>query len=84
MSMHDRLLPALTAPRLAFPFSLAGSVASVGARIAEWLATAADYWAAAAMYEQQSGLSDAELHRRGLSRATLAREISQACDRTNG
>ena len=32
----------------------------------------ADNWEAAAMYEQLAALSDAELTRRGLSRATLA------------
>jgi hypothetical protein len=40
----------------------------------------ADYYAAAALYERLSGLSDAELHRRGLSRATLARDVRLACD----
>jgi hypothetical protein len=41
----------------------------------------ADYYAAAALYEQLSKLSDAELARRGLSRATLARDVQAACDR---
>lgn len=68
MTMHDRLWPAPTAPRPGSLLPLADRVASVGARIAEWLATAADYCAAAAMYERLSGLSDAELHRRGRSR----------------
>ena len=45
--------------------------------------TCADYYAAAALYDALSRLSDAELYRRGLSRDTLARDISQACDRTN-
>jgi hypothetical protein len=35
----------------------------------------ADHYAAAAMYEQLSRLSDAELQRRGLSRSTLARDV---------
>jgi hypothetical protein len=48
-----------------------------------WIATCADYYAAAAMYEQLSGLSNAELERRGHSRATLARDICVKCDRTN-
>ena len=38
-----------------------------------------DYHKAAAMYEQLSNLSDAELRRRGLSRATLARDVCAAC-----
>jgi hypothetical protein len=44
-------------------------------RTSAWIMTCADYMAAAAMYEQLSYLSDAELHRRGLSRATLARDV---------
>ena len=51
--------------------------------IADWITTAADYYEAAAMYEQLSRLSDAELTRRGLSRATLGWDVSQACDRSN-
>jgi hypothetical protein len=35
----------------------------------------ADYYAAATMYEELYRLSDAELHRRGLSRIDLARDI---------
>jgi hypothetical protein len=38
--------------------------------------------AAAAMYEQLSALSDAELSRRGLSRAHLAQDVRAACDRS--
>jgi hypothetical protein len=41
----------------------------------------ADYYAAAALYEHLSRLSNAELGRRGLSRATLARHVLEACDR---
>jgi hypothetical protein len=47
-----------------------------------WLNACADYYAAAAIYEQLSKLSDAELHRRGLSRDTLVRDAFQSCDRT--
>jgi hypothetical protein len=46
-----------------------------------WADTCADYYTAAAMYEQLSALSDTELARRGLSRATLARDARAACDR---
>jgi len=55
--------------------------ASPSGRIATWAEVCADYYAAAAMYEQLSVLSDAELTRRGLSRATLARDTCVACDR---
>jgi hypothetical protein len=45
------------------------------AKTAVWFRTCADYYNAAAVYEQLSGLSDAELRRRGLSRETLARDV---------
>ena len=51
------------------------------ARIAAWLETCADYYAAAAMYEQLSRLSDAELQRRGLSRDSLARDACASAER---
>jgi hypothetical protein len=48
--------------------------------IATWVSARAgafaNYLAAAAIYEQLSRLSDAELHRCGLSRITLARDVS--------
>jgi lipase chaperone LimK len=50
-------------------------------RAASWANTYADYYAAAALYEQLRGLSDAELQRRGLSRETLARDACARCDR---
>ena len=60
---------------------LAGNVSmSVWAWVAMWHATCADYAAAAAIYEHLSAQSDAELHRRGLSRETLARDILRGID----
>ena len=50
-----------------------------GRHVAAWLRTCADHYAAAAMYEQLSGLSDAELRRRGLSRADLGWHACKAC-----
>ena len=47
--------------------------------LAAWIETCAAYYEAAAIYGQLAGLSDAELHRRGLSRETLARDICDAC-----
>ena len=47
---------------------------------ASWLRTCANYWAAASLYDSLRGLSDAELHRRGLSRATLAQDVFRSCD----
>jgi hypothetical protein len=53
--------------------------------IAKWvrdhIETMTDYYAAAAIYEELNRLSDAELHRRGLSRADLARDVVAARDR---
>jgi hypothetical protein len=64
--------------------SLAVRVAALKAYLVACAETCADYYAAATLYDELSGLSDAELHRRGLSRDTLARDITGACDRTNG
>ena len=63
--------------------SLAVRIAALKANLAACAETCSDYYAAAALYDELSGLSDAELHRRGLSRDTLARDITGACDRTN-
>ena len=52
----------------------------MGQRMSAWASTCADYYSAAALYDQLRGLSDAELQRRGLSRDTLARDVCQACD----
>jgi hypothetical protein len=57
-------------------------VRSLVAHITAWIETCTDYYAAAGIYEQLSRLSDTELSRRGLSRATLAAEIARQCDRT--
>ena len=62
--------------------SLSSSIKSLAQRVTLWANTCADYYAAAALYEQLNGLSNAELHRRRLSRDTLARDVSEACDRT--
>lgn len=80
--MQDGLLSA-DAARPSASLFLGSPFSFLAQRIAGWIATAADYYDAAAMYEQLSKLSDAELHRRGLSRATLAWDLTQGCDRTN-
>ncbi len=80
MIMHENLLPAEAARPNASQL-LRSAFSSHAQRVADWITTAADYYQAAAMYEQLSRLSDAELKRRGLSRATLARDICHACDR---
>jgi hypothetical protein len=60
---------------------LAKRISSWGRRIGDLIETLADYYAAAAMYEQLSRLSDAELKRCGLSRQNLARVSIEACNR---
>jgi len=78
MTIHDHLLPAGAAQDNASPLRLSDFSSSLGTRIAGWITTAADYYTAATVYEQLSRLSDAELQRRGLSRANLARDICEA------
>ena len=55
-------------------------IKAMGQRVSAWASTCADYYSAAALYDQLRGLSDAELRRRGLSRDTLARDACKACD----
>ena len=50
------------------------------AHVAAWIQTCVAYYEAAALYDQLSGLSNAELHRHGLSRETLARDVCDACE----
>jgi hypothetical protein len=84
MTTHSQILSAdpIVAGRLAGSFP--NWIRSLGQRITTWVDTCADYYAAAAMYEELSKLSDAELMRRGLSRAALARDVRAACDRDPG
>jgi hypothetical protein len=63
---------------------LSGWIRTLGRRIAACASTCADYAAAANLYEELRGLSDAELRRRGLSRDTLARDVCASCDRDTG
>jgi hypothetical protein len=84
MDLHDLRLPAQTPLRQPSGSVLADWVSSLGTPIEDWLATAADYYTASAVYEQLSKRSDAELRRRGFSRAPLASDIiCQVCDRAN-
>jgi hypothetical protein len=61
--------------------SLPGWLGPFASRMFGWLNTCRSYFAAAAIYNEMRGLSDAELKRRGLSRDTLARDICEACER---
>jgi hypothetical protein len=75
MTVLERTLLTVAIVHNASGFGLRRRIASFGERIAHWIEARADHYAAAAMYEQLSGLSDAELRRRGLSRETLAKDI---------
>jgi hypothetical protein len=77
MTMDDRAWPFLPGLRRASGLRTGSSMSVLGARIADWLATAASYYTAAATYEL-CALSDAEPQ----SRANLARELCNACDST--
>jgi hypothetical protein len=59
---------------------IAKRISSIAALIADCINVMAAYYSAAAKYEQLSRLSDAELRRRGLSRATLSRSVLEACN----
>lgn len=72
-------LPAVLPPAGAYR-RLAGRLSQLARRIAEAIDALADSYAAAALYEQLSRLSDAELGRRGLARDTLARDVRAACE----
>jgi hypothetical protein len=52
-------------------------------RVATWFRACVDYYEAAALYEELNRLSDAELARRGLDRPNLARDVREACDRSD-
>jgi hypothetical protein len=77
----SQYLPAETASPNVGRSLLGRRIASIWRGIADFIDTMADYYAAAAIYEQLSRLSEAELRRRGLSRDTLARDVCAACDR---
>jgi hypothetical protein len=71
-------------PLATLPASLTTRLGALGKRLTAWIETCASYYASAALYEELARLSDAELNRRGLTRATLAWDIAQACDRSSG
>jgi hypothetical protein len=81
MTTHDQMFSSAVFAADQSAASLPRWIGSIGRQIATWADTCAVGYAAAAMYEQLSALSDAELARRGLSRASLARDVLAACDR---
>jgi hypothetical protein len=70
MTLDQRLPHAAPAPATEH-----STRSSLWSRLAAWLRTCADWYAAWQAYEDLARLSNAELNRRGLSRATLAREV---------
>lgn len=70
----NALLPGLPAS-LRLPL-LRSRFRSLHAALAAWLSHCADRYADAAAYEELSRLSDTQLMHRGLSRDTLARDLS--------
>src|SRR5262245_27875716 len=82
MTTHERFLPRGPVAASNSLAPLGSWIKSIGLRLTAWAETCADYYAAAAMYEHLSGMSDAELARRGLSRATLAHDVRTECDRS--
>ena len=81
MTIHDQSLSAEALEASEPAWTLSDWIRRLGRRIETWVDSCADYCAAAAMYERLSALSDAELARRGLSRATLAHDVRATCDR---
>ena len=84
MAISEHISGIDAAPPAKTAAPLFGSIKSLARFLTTWANSCADYYAAAAMYEQLSRLSNAELHKRGLSRDTLARDLCQSCDRTAG
>jgi hypothetical protein len=77
MNMHERFAAAElmmsgagTPPRYSW-------LRLLPARLASWMRTCADNYAAAAAYNDLSRLSDTQLGRRGLSRDMLARDVRE-------
>jgi hypothetical protein len=82
MTAHDQLFASGTLAGGESATPLPNWIGSIGLRLAAWAKNCADYWEAAATYEQLAALSDAELTQRGLlSRATLAQDVRATCDR---
>jgi hypothetical protein len=77
MSAHQFLVTADQANELSAP-STRTAIRSFIARTLAWYETRMYDLAAAAIYDQLSRLSDGELHRRGLSRGSLAHDIGAA------
>ena len=58
-----------------------GAFRRIAVGTADWVRACADHYAAAGLYERLSKLSDTELHRRGLSRDALAKNIFDSVEK---
>jgi len=81
MKVHEQISSFETVEAKSSRSRFFAGIARLHSGVADWIETAAGYYAAAAMYEQLSNLSDTELKRRGLSRENLARDVIATCDR---
>jgi hypothetical protein len=69
-------------PRAETAASLSNAIKSLARLFVTWADNCGNNYAAAAIYGQLTRLSNAELHKRGLSRDTLARNVLQSRDTT--
>jgi hypothetical protein len=76
--MTTQLLPSGAVAEGGFVNRFSDQIKSGWFSLVTWVDTYAEYRATAAIYKQLSDLSEAELARRGLSRATLARDVLNA------
>lgn len=70
-------------PRAASAKTEHAPLVSIWSGLAAWLRACGKAYAVAAIYEDLSRLSDAELKRRGLSRENLARDVLKSYERGN-
>ncbi len=75
MNMHERFADTGLASDAGMPLRPSWR-GLLRARLASWVKTCADHYAATAAYDDLSRLSDTQLKHRGLSRDMLARELS--------
>ncbi len=81
MASHDQLLPADALATGEAATSLSSRIKFIGTWLMIWVKACGDHWEAAALCDELSALSDAELAR-GLSRVALAQDVRTACDRS--
>ena len=78
MAISERLSGIDAVPPIETAASLFGSIKSLAQPCARWAHACVGYDQTAALYEQLNRLSNTELRNRGLSRHTLAWDISES------